>query len=101
MERVRHKEFVAWMFWLRDQWNKPNLTQYYLMRIAQRVQQSVVRQEDQNKITIDHQLLEFREQAEEPKKQEELEDVGPSKEVLKQRAAMEKAVLFAMTGYKP
>jgi hypothetical protein len=35
MERVTHREYRLRVLWNQHQWNKPNLTEYYLMQIAQ------------------------------------------------------------------
>ena len=37
MEETSHLEYRVWMEWLAQQWNKPTLTDHYLMQVAQEV----------------------------------------------------------------
>ena len=39
MERWSHREFKTRLAWIEEQWNRPDRTDYHLMRIAQRIQQ--------------------------------------------------------------
>lgn len=32
---MSHREFLSWQEWLREEWNRPNRTDHYLLRIAQ------------------------------------------------------------------
>ena len=34
MEKHTHREFVVWMRWLDEEWNRPEPSDYYLMQIA-------------------------------------------------------------------
>lgn len=33
MERTPYRQFLAWMVWLREQWNRPSRTDTYLMKL--------------------------------------------------------------------
>lgn len=96
MEEVSDREYHAWMEWLDLQWNRPTLDQYYMMRIAQRVLQAACDPAHQNRITLEQQKLVF----ELEKKSPPTPPRPPSKEELAKKAAIEKAILFAVTGYK-
>lgn len=37
MRQVSHREYLAKLSWLDDQWNEPTRSDYYLMQIAQKV----------------------------------------------------------------
>lgn len=98
MEEVSSKEYETWMEWLEMQWNIPTLDHYYMMRIAQRVLQAVCDPAQQRNITLEQQKVEF-----EIKKKSITSPTKPglpSKEELAKKAAIEKAILFAVTGYK-
>ena len=56
--RVSHRWHNVLLAWLGEQWNQPDRHDYHLMRIAQRVQQ--VLSKHPNKVTLDHQRVEFR-----------------------------------------
>lgn len=57
MEGTSHREHRTHVRWLREQWNKPNRSDKYLMRVAQRVQQVLAK--NSNNITIEQQEIEF------------------------------------------
>lgn len=57
MEAHTHREYRAAIAWLNVEMNRPTIDQHYMMQIAQRVQQSNVKQP--NKITLKHQILSF------------------------------------------
>ena len=74
MSRLSHREVKARLQWIQEQWNKPTATHYYLMRIAQRVQQVLAGKQRDN-ITMDHQRVNF-----ERKVVEKLSSTGLTKE---------------------
>jgi hypothetical protein len=37
VRRVSHREFMAWLVWLNNDWNIPDKRDFYLMRIAHEV----------------------------------------------------------------
>lgn len=57
MREHTHREFKLWMTYLDDEWYHPTRSDYYLMRIAQRVQQVAfqVWGKDSSKIKLSHQ----------------------------------------------
>ena len=65
MGRWTHREYVARLAWIDAQWEQPSLTDYYLMRVAQRVQQVLAKNPGQ--IGLEHQQVKFeRKKAEAP-----------------------------------
>lgn len=57
MQRLSYRQYLMMRFWIKEKWNKPDRTDYYLMRIAQRCQQ--IMRDDPGKVTIDHQKVDF------------------------------------------
>jgi hypothetical protein len=57
MESHTHREFKTWIRWLDEQWNNPTADQYYLMSVAQRVQQ--VLSKNPNQISLSQQKITF------------------------------------------
>lgn len=37
MRRMTYREFLVWVDWLNEQWNRPSRTDHYLMQIAREV----------------------------------------------------------------
>ena len=54
---MTHRQFLAWQAWLEDEWNRPSRTDYYLMRVAQRVHQTMVK--NKAGVTVKDQRVEF------------------------------------------
>lgn len=59
--RWTHREFLTRLAWLDEQWNRPARSDYYLMRVAQRVQQVLSR--SPNSVGIDDQRVRFESEA--------------------------------------
>ncbi len=57
MEQISHREYRTRLSWLQSEWSNPDRTDYYLMRVAQRVQQ--VLSSKPNKIKMEDQKLDF------------------------------------------
>ena len=57
MQKLSYRQYLVMLVWLRERWNKPDRTDHYLMRIAQRIQQVLM--DDPNKVSIDHQKIDF------------------------------------------
>ena len=57
MEEHTHREYLAWLAYLEDQWNEPTLTDFYLMEIAAEVRR--VLSKKPNDIRIGQFLLKF------------------------------------------
>ena len=65
MGRISYREYLAWLAWIDAQWDQPSLTDYHLMRVAQRVQQVLAKNPGQ--ISLEHQQVKFeRKKAEAP-----------------------------------
>ncbi len=56
-EAHTHREYQAATAWLNGEMNHPTVDQHYMMRIAQRIQQSNAKQP--NKVDLKHQMLSF------------------------------------------
>lgn len=52
-----HRQFLAWMEYLDEQWNEPKLSDFYLMQIACEVRRVLAK--DRNAIQLKHFLLKF------------------------------------------
>lgn len=94
MATTSNREFLAWCAWFEKRWERLTLTDYYLMRVAQRVEQAPIIPEHKNKITLESQKIVF-EEAKPTKPVTNEEKVKNNLE----KAKAEKAILFAITGY--
>jgi len=77
MQEHTHREFKLWNTYLDDEWYRPSRSDYFLMRIAQRVQQVLMK--EPNKAKLEHQEVFAK-----PEKQtadEEKEKVDRSKSI--------------------
>lgn len=57
MQKTTHREYLAWMDWLDDQWEKPSRTDNYLMQIALEIRS--VLSKNPRSIKLQHFLLKF------------------------------------------
>ena len=57
LEKCSHREFLAWVYFYQEQWKELSLTDYHLLRVSQRIHQGWAKHP--NKITMDHQRIEF------------------------------------------
>lgn len=71
MGRITHREFLVREAWVEQQWNRPSRTDFYLMRVAQRVQQVLAK--NPGNITLEHQRVEIERKPVKPKTQLTLE----------------------------
>ena len=81
-----HREYLTWIAWLDEQWNKPSKTDSYLMQIAMEVDR--VLSNNPNSIQMKHKLLKFVEPV--------LSTMSPE-----QKLVASKAKWFAVTGKHP
>lgn len=93
MREHTHREFKAIDAWLDEQWYCPSRSDYFLMRIAQRVQQVAFQiwGKDARPIKLEHQEVFAR-----PKKPEETKE--ESAETIKERTLWSKIRWFGITG---
>jgi hypothetical protein len=95
MERVSNREYHTRVQWLEEvEWPRLSITDYYLMRVAQRAHQ--IFKQNPERISLEDQRLEF-----EHKRVEPVEPVKPMTEEERQRMAMaSKAIWFGAVGIK-
>lgn len=55
LEKCSHREYLAWMQFYKQQWKELSLTDYHLLRIAQRAHQALVKKPGE--ITLQHEML--------------------------------------------
>ena len=54
---MTHRQFAIWQLWLNEQWNRPDLTDMYLMQVACEVRR--VLSQKPNDIKLEHFRLKF------------------------------------------
>jgi len=57
MKELSYRQYLVMTAWFRNKWNEPSLTDQYLMRIAQRIQQVLA--DNPKKITMEDQKIDF------------------------------------------
>jgi hypothetical protein len=60
---VTHRQFLAWMSWMEEQWDMPTRTDYYLMQIDNSVKRVLSKRP--SAIKLEHSKLVFREKKKE------------------------------------
>lgn len=58
LKRHTHRQFLAWMAWFGMQWNRPTLSDHYLMLIAAEVRRTIA--EHPRRVEMKDFKLEFR-----------------------------------------
>lgn len=56
-QQTTHREYRTWVRWMQDEWNNPSRSDYYLMRISQRLIQTNSKTPDKH--TLDEQKIPF------------------------------------------
>lgn len=93
--KMTHREFKLWLRWLDDNYNKPSLSDYYMMQIAAEVRRVLSKNPD--KIKLKDFLLSFDTSDKKEKGKKKVDK--PSS--IQAAANYAKAKWFAITGYKP
>ena len=89
MEQHTHREYLAWMEWLDEEWKQPETTDFYLMQVAQEVARKFAR--NPRAIKLENFVLEFSEKQKEK----------PQPKTKAEAAAMSKSIWLARVDYKP
>lgn len=94
-----HREYRTRLQWLEEQWNNPDRTDYYLMKVAWELRNVILSfGKDKNRPSLEDFKIpfEFKQKGGEPEPEEEIDE-----EEVKRRAAISKAAWFVRTGQFP
>ena len=99
-ERHTHREYTTRLAWMRERWNQPSRTDYYLMQIAQSLERFMEGFRSTNK---SHRLEDFKIpfRFESDTKEQPQESKVLSDEEIKVKAEKSRADWFMLTGQLP
>lgn len=81
MREHTYREYLDWLEWLDQQWNKPTLTHHYLMQIAQEVRRVLAKKPA--KILLSHFKIKFERKTNQQEKPKSDSMVGYTKALWK------------------